>query len=148
MAKKKQSKKEEVKKEKAAPKKAEKKIETKKKKMTDEEKAAKRKARMEAIKNRPAGQRPNSKQIDVIDLGNGSKVLNFAAPVRKHGALITSVAVNRDGEVTSTSTTFIAGVSPKSKKGHGTLVPKVPGLGKNNQPEDVEEDGEEEEDED
>lgn len=143
MAKKKQPKKEEVKeikKEKSTPKKA-------KKELTAEEKAAKKKARMEALKNRPAGQRPNSKQIDIIDLGNGSKVLNFASPVRKHGSLITSVAVNSDGEVTSTSITFIDGVSPKCKKGHGTLVPKVPGFGKNHQPEDTEEedsaDGEE-----
>lgn len=142
MAKKKEKapKKEEVKEtKKAATKKA-------KKELTPEEKAAKKKARQEALKNRPAGQRPNSKQIDIIDLGNGSKVLNFAAPVRKHGSLITSVAVNSDGEVTSTSTTFITGVSPKCKKGHGNLVPKVPGLGKHNQPED--EDSEENEDED
>ena len=116
-----------------------------KKELTPEEKAAKKKARQEALKNRPAGQRPNSKQIDIIDLGNGSKVLNFAAPVRKHGSLITSVAVNSDGEVTSTSTTFIAGVSPKCKKGHGTLVPKVPGFGKHNQPEDQEEETDQEE---
>ena len=38
-----------------------------KKAMSEEEKAAKKKARMEAIKNRPAGQRCNSKQIDVIE---------------------------------------------------------------------------------
>ena len=36
-----------------------------------EKKAAKRKARLEAIKNRPEGQRPNGKQIDVIETGNG-----------------------------------------------------------------------------
>ena len=124
-----------------------KKVATKKakKELTPEEKAAKKKARQEALKNRPAGQRPNSKQIDIIDLGNGSKVLNFASPVRKHGSLITSVAVNSDGEVTSTAVTFIEGVSPKCKKGHGTLVPKVPGLGKHNQPEDVDEDDDQEE---
>ena len=98
----------------------------KKTKMTPEEKAAKRKARMEAIKNRPAVQRPNSKQIDVIELANGSKVLNFAAPVRKHGSLVTSVALNADGEVVSTSVVMVEGVSPKSKKGHGYLVDKIP----------------------
>lgn len=45
-----------------------KKEDTKKKggKEKDAEKEAKRKARMEALKNRPAEQRPNSKQIDVI----------------------------------------------------------------------------------
>lgn len=141
MAKKKEkaTKKEEVKEtKKAATKKA-------KKELTQEEKAAKKKARQEALKNRPVGQRPNSKQIDIIDLGNGSKVLNFASPVRKHGSLITSVAVNSDGEVTSTAVTFIEGVSPKCKKGNGTLVPKVPGLGKHNQPEDVDEDDDQEE---
>lgn len=140
-----------AKKKEKAPKKEEvketKKVATKKakKELTPEEKAAKKKARQEALKNRPAGQRPNSKQIDIIDLGNGSKVLNFASPVRKHGSLVTSVAVNSDGEVTSTAVTFIEGVSPKCKKGHGTLVPKVPGLGKNNQPEDVDEDDDQEE---
>ena len=47
-----------------------KKEDTKKKggKEKDAEKEAKRKARMEALKNRPAEQRPNSKQIDVIGL--------------------------------------------------------------------------------
>ena len=43
-----------------------------KKAMSAEEKAAKKKARMEAIKNRPAGQRCNSKQIDVIETENGT----------------------------------------------------------------------------
>ena len=48
-----------------------KKEDTKKKggKEKDAEKEAKRKARMEALKNRPAEQRPNSKQIDVIKIG-------------------------------------------------------------------------------
>ena len=39
-----------------------------------DEKAAKRKARMEALKNRPAEQRANSKQIDVIPTENGGCV--------------------------------------------------------------------------
>ena len=34
------------------------------------ESEAKRKARMEAIKNRPAGQRPNGKQIDFIKISD------------------------------------------------------------------------------
>lgn len=124
----------------------------KKAKMTPEERAAKKKARMEALKNRPAGQRPNSKQIDVIELANGSKVLNFAAPVRRHGSLVTSVALNADGEVVSTSVVMVEGVSPKSKKGHGTLVDKVPGAGKkgkdDSEEEEEEGDFEEEEEED
>lgn len=122
-------------------------------KMTAEEKAAKRKARMEAIKNRPEGQRPNSKQIDIIDLGNGGKVLNFGSPVRKVGTLVTSVAVDAEGNVVSTAVTLVAGVSPKVKKGHGSLVPKVPGMGKKAKgaaaaEADTEEDDEDEEDED
>ena len=44
-----------------------------------EKKAAKRKARLEAIKNRPEGQRPNGKQIDVIETGNGV-VKNYGYP--------------------------------------------------------------------
>lgn len=102
----------------------------KKKVTTDAEKAAKREARREALKNRPEGQRPNSKQIDIIDLGKGGKVINFGAPVRKMGTLITSVAVDAEGNVVSTAVAIVAGVSPKVKKGHGSLVPKVPGMGK------------------
>lgn len=123
----------------------------KKTKMTAEEKAAKRKARMEALKNRPAGQRPNSKQVDVIDLGNGSKVLNFGAPVRKVGTLVTSVALDGEGNVVSTAVTLIPGVTVKSKKGHGTFKPGAPGMGKGSKAEEAEEeedDEEEEEDED
>ena len=101
-----------------------------KKQLTAEEKAAKRAAMKERLANRPEGQRPNSKQIDIIDLGNGSKVLNFGSPVRKVGTLVTSVAVNSKGEVVSTALTLIEGVSPKVKKGHGTLVPKTPGMGR------------------
>lgn len=125
-------------------------IAAKKTKMTAEEKAAKRKARMEALKNRPAGQRPNSKQVDVIDLGNGSKVLNFGAPVRKVGTLVTSVALDGEGNVVSTAVTLIPGVTVKSKKGHGTFKPGAPGMGKGSkaeaeEAEEVEEDDEEEE---
>lgn len=123
----------------------------KKTKMTAEEKAAKRKARMEALKNRPAGQRPNSKQVDIIDLGNGSKVLNFGAPVRKVGTLVTSVALDGEGNVVSTAVTLIPGVTVKSKKGHGTFKPGAPGMGRGSKAEEAEEeedDEEEEEDED
>lgn len=121
----------------------------KKAKMTAEEKAAKRKARMEALKNRPAGQRPNSKQVDIIDLGNGSKVMNFGAPVRKVGTLVTSVAVNADGEVTSTSVTLIPNVTVKAKKGHGTFKYGAPGMGKGKgaEAEEEEEDSEDDDEE-
>lgn len=101
-----------------------------KKQLTAEEKAAKRAAMKERLANRPEGQRPNSKQIDIIDLGNGSKVLNFGSAVRKVGTLVTSVAVNSKGEVVSTALTLIEGVSPKVKKGHGSLVAKTPGMGR------------------
>lgn len=119
-------------------------------KMTPEEKAAKKKARLEALKNRPEGQRTNSKQIDVIELENGNKVMSFGMPVRKVGTLVTTVSVNGNGEVTSTSTVVVAGVSPKVKKGHGTLVPKTPGVKKGSEVDDNynEEEVEEEENDD
>lgn len=122
-----------------------------KKKVTDAEKAARREARKEALKNRPEGQRPNSKQIDIIDLGNGGKILNFGSPVRKVGTLVTSVALDADGNVVSTAVTLVAGVSPKVKKGHGSLVPKVPGMGKKAKgaaAEEAAEDDDDDEDED
>ena len=105
---------------------AKKKDEKAAKKAIDPEKQAKRKARMEALKNRPAEQRPNSKQIDIIDLGNGSTVKNFGYPVKNKeghvGVLVTSV-VEKDGEVLSTSVTFVPGnLTVKVKKGHGALV--------------------------
>lgn len=119
-----------------------------KKKVTDADKAARREARKEALKNRPEGQRPNSKQIDIIDLGNGGKVLNYGSPVRKVGTLVTSVAVDAEGNVVSTAVTLVAGVSPKVKKGHGSLVPKVPGMGKKAKGAAAEEAAEDEDDED
>jgi hypothetical protein len=103
---------------------------SKKKELTAEEKKARREAMKERLKNRPEGQRPNSKQIDVITTEAGGKVINYAMPVRKLGSLITSVAYDAEGNVVSTSVVLVPGVSPKSKKGHGTLVPKVPGMGK------------------
>lgn len=96
-----------------------------KKVMTPEEKAAKKAARMEALKNRPAEQRPNSKQIDVINLGEGNVIKNFGYPIKKKnvhvGVLITSVAL-KNGEVVSTSTSFVPGdLTVKCKKGHGVI---------------------------
>lgn len=50
-----------------------------------EEKAAKRKARMEALKNRPAEQRPNSKQVDIIQVSDNQVVKTYAMPIKvKH----------------------------------------------------------------
>lgn len=105
---------------------ATKKKEAKAQKAVDPEKLAKRKARLEAIKNRPAEQRPNSKQIDVIDLGNGSVVKNFGYAVKNReghlGVLVTSV-VEKNGEAVSTSVAFIPGnITIKVKKGHGAIV--------------------------
>ena len=57
----------------------------KKKAASVDEKAAKRKARMEALKNRPAEQRPNSKQIDIIPTENGGCVKNFGYPLKANG---------------------------------------------------------------
>ena len=93
----------------------------------DEEKAAKRKARMEALKNRPAEQRPNSKQIDVIPTENGGCVKTYGYPLKaqgKHiGVLVTSVAYDAEGNVLNTSTSLVPGdLSVKAKKGHGTIV--------------------------
>lgn len=96
------------------------------KKETDAAKLEKRKARMEALKNRPAEQRTNSKQIDVIDLGNGNVVKNYGYPVKNKlghvGVLVTSVVLKND-EVVSTSVTFVQGdLTVKAKKGHGTIT--------------------------
>ena len=96
-----------------------------KKVMTPEEKAAKKAARMEALKNRPAEQRPNSKQIDIIDLGDGNVIKNFGYPIKQKnthiGVLVTSIAI-KNGEVVSTSTSFVPGdLTVKCKKNHGTI---------------------------
>ena len=100
-----------------------------------EEKAAKRKARMEALKNRPAEQRPNSKQVDIIQVSENQVVKTYAMPVKvKHrsiGVLVTSVAIE-DGKVTSTSNAFIPGeLAVKVKKGHGNIVAQKAAKGSN-----------------
>ena len=92
-----------------------------------DEKAAKRKARMEALKNRPAEQRPNSKQIDIIPTENGGCVKNFGYPLKangKHiGVLVTSVAYDAEGNVLSSNVTLVPGdLTVKAKKNHGTIV--------------------------
>ena len=105
---------------------AKKKEETKKK-VKDPEKEAKRKARMEALKNRPAEQRPNSKQIDIIKLDEeGKKVVkNFGYSIKNkdgyQGVLVTSVR-EVEGTPVNTSVAFVPGnLTVKAKKGHGTI---------------------------
>ena len=104
-----------------------KKKEDTKKKVKDPEKEAKRKARMEALKNRPAEQRPNSKQIDIIKLDDeGKKVVkNFGYAIKNkegyQGVLVTSV-LEVEGTPVNTSVAFVPGnLTVKSKKGHGTI---------------------------
>ena len=137
------------KKDKAAEAKAEAKAETKKggKKELTAEKKAKREAMKERLKNRAPGQRPNSKQCDIIDLGGGNVAKTFAMNVRKYGVLITSVVTDKDGKVIAVSNATIPGVSVKSKKEHGTLVPKMPGMGKKGKAAEAEDDEEDEDDE-
>lgn len=121
-------------------------VEVKKGKMTDAEKAAKRKARMEALKNRPEEQRPNGKQMDVIKLDEKNEVRKYAAPVkvkgRSIGCLVTTVALV-NGTIVSVSETFVPGeIVVKSKKGHGTLTAQKT----KKKGEDAEEEEEEDED--
>ena len=104
-----------------------KKKEDTKKKVKDPEKEAKRKARMEALKNRPAEQRPNSKQIDIIKLDEeGKKVVkNFGCAMKNkegyEGVLVTSV-LEVEGTPVNTSVAFVPGnLTVKAKKGHGTI---------------------------
>lgn len=116
-----------------------------------EEKAAKRKARMEALKNRPAEQRPNSKQVDIIQVSENQVVKTYAMPVKvKHrsiGVMVTSVAIE-DGKVVSTSNTFIPGeLAVKVKKGHGNIVAQKAAKGSKGA-EDADSDENDKEDED
>lgn len=104
-----------------------KKKEDTKKKVKDPEKEAKRKARMEALKNRPAEQRPNSKQIDIIKLDEDGKrvVKNFGYAIKNkdgyQGVLVTSV-LEVEGTPVNTSVAFVPGnLTVKAKKGHGTI---------------------------
>lgn len=92
-------------------------------------KLAKKEARKEALKNRPEGQRPNSKQVDTIQCGK-TTVDTFAYPVRKTGSLITTVVKDEKGNAISASSTFIPGTKAKVKKGHGALQPGNAGEGK------------------
>ena len=127
-----------------------KKKEDTKKKVKDPEKEAKRKARMEALKNRPAEQRPNSKQVDIIQVSENQVVKTYAMPVKvKHrsiGVMVTSVAIE-DGKVTSTSNAFIPGeLAVKVKKGHGNIVAQKAAKGSKGADTDSEENDNEDED--
>lgn len=97
-----------------------------KKAMSAEEKAAKKKARLEAIKNRPVGQRCNSKQLDVIETENGTvETWGYSVvATRKHiGVLTTTIVKGKDGNVISTASTWVPGdITVKSKKGHGIIT--------------------------
>ena len=109
---------------------AKKDVKEKKPEVSKEEKLAKRKARQEALKNRPAEQRPNSKQMDVIPVSENSKVMNYGYPVKSkdgyQGVIITSVLVVDDKPL-STSVSFVPGkLTVKSKKGHGTITSPKP----------------------
>lgn len=91
-----------------------------------DDKAAKRKARMEALKNRPAEQRTNSKQVDIVKISDTQEVKTFAYPIKSHGrsvgVLIKDVAIV-DGNIVSVSNTFVPGeLVAKVKKGHGVIV--------------------------
>lgn len=98
-------------------------------KKANAEALAKKEARKEALKNRPAGQRPNSKQIDVIATGKNSVVV-FGASVRKTGTLVTTIVLDEKGNAISAASSFVPGVKVKVKKEHGALQPGVAGEGK------------------
>lgn len=130
---------------KAAKKAAEATKETKKAKLTPEEKKAKALKRREALKNRPAGQRPNSKQIDVIETEKGC-VKTYGYAVKGKGVMVTTVALNDKGEVVSTSVSFVPGpFAIKTKKGHG-YIKFVKGIKDEDVNDEPEEDDSEDED--
>lgn len=116
-------------------------VNSKKKTLTPEQEE-KKKARMEALKSRPEGQRTNSKQIDVIEF-EGGMVETYGYALRKAGVLVTTVVKDSKGNPVGVSTEYVPGVKVKSKKGHGYIQPGVAGAGKNKSEEDPEDDGEE-----
>lgn len=117
---------------------------TKKAEVSAEEKLAKKKARIEALKNRPAGQRCNSKQFDVIVTETGKiETYGYVVKVkgRSVGVYTTTVAYNKAGEVVSVSNSFIPGeLTIKAKKGHGVITGQKPGKGSKGDEEEEEED--------
>lgn len=106
------------------------------------EKEAKKAARKEALKNRPAGQRTNSKQIDVIELGEGKVIKNYGYPIKSKkdfvGVLVTSVVMDGD-KIVSESVAFVPGkLTVKAKKGHGTICSPKSKKDKGNEEEEAE----------
>lgn len=119
------------------------------KKDSDDDKAAKKAARMEKLKNRPEGQRPNSRQVDVIELEGGGKVITYGYAIRKTGTLVTTVVLDEKGKVVSVATALVEGTKVKVKKGHGTIVPGMAGVGKGKKNEsDGDDEDEDDEDQD
>lgn len=116
-------------------------------KKMDEKKKARLEARKKAIKNRPEGQRTNSKQCDVIETTKGV-VKTYAMPVKGFGVVLTTVAEDKDGNVVSTALTTVEGFTVKTKKGHGYLKSPKAKAGKGAKEADVDDDDEEDEDED
>lgn len=115
----------------------------------EDDKAAKRAARMEALKNRPEGQRCNSKQVDIIELEGGGKVISYGYAIRKTGTLVTTVTLDAKGNVVSSSTVLVPNTKVKCKKGHGNIVPGVAGEGKKKKADpDVDDEDDDEDDED
>lgn len=135
----------------ASKKEAPKKMEQKKSsvsKLTPEEKAAKRKARMEALKNRPKEQRPNGKQMDIIRVDENNEIRKYAAPIKVHGrsigVAVTTVALVK-GQVVSVAEAFIPGeLMVKVKNGHGNIVAQK--ASKSKKGEEIDEEEEETED--
>lgn len=120
-----------------------------KKQMTPEERKAKAEARKQRLAELPEGQRPNSKQIDVIEGANGTKVAVYAQVVRKFGVIITAVVFDKAGNIIAVGgTEALAGYKVKTKKGHGNLVVGVPGVGKKGSSAEVEDEDDEDGDED
>ena len=124
---------------------------TKKAEVSAEEKLAKKKARMEALKNRPAGQRCNSKQFDVIVTETGKiETYGYVVKVkgRSVGVYTTTVAYNKAGEVVSVSNSFIPGeLTIKAKKGHGVITGQKPGKSSKGDDEEEEEEDSDDDDE-
>ncbi len=109
------------------------------------EKEAKRKARLEKLKDRPAVQRTNSRQVDVID-GDNFTVQSFGYAIRKTGTLVTTVLLDKKGNPVSVSTNLIPGTKVKVKKNHGAIQPGLAGLGKRGASVDDDQDSDEDED--
>ena len=103
------------------------------------EKELKRKERLEKLKDRPAIQRPNSRQVDVIE-GGTYKVESFGYAIRKNGTLVTTVLLDKKGNPVSVTTQYVPGTKVKVKKNHGVIQPGVAGEGKKGKSADADDD--------